>query len=286
MWDIAQGRAVIKKAGILYHPMIEAAASESQKLKRVLEGRGVVTWLNSAWEGSKASAQLKDTELVLSIGGDGTILRVANLVAARRIPILGINLGKLGFLTELTAAEVAAKLPVLLEGERWLDERAMLEAELRAAENEPLRTFSALNDVVVAREAVARLVQLEAKIDGQYLATYRADGVVVATATGSTAYSLAAGGPILHPQSKDFVLAPIMPHLCSAYSLVLPEKSTVQLRVSAVHHATLSIDGHINLPLASGAAVTVRHSQNTVRFLRMKPGASFYGRLEQRLKGK
>jgi NAD+ kinase len=138
----------------------------------------------------------------------------------------------------------------------------------------------------VARGAVARLIQVEASIDGQHLATYKADGVIVATATGSTGYSLAAGGPILYPQSEDFLLVPIAPHLSSAYALVLPAKTIVELRVKAILEATLSIDGHVNLPLSGGAIIRVKRSAKTTRFLRIHPENSFYRSLEEKLKGK
>jgi len=189
-------------------------------------------------------------------------------------------------MTELSADEAMEHLPALLAGEGWIDERTMLEAELAATDQEPPRIFHALNDVVVARGAMARLVRVEASIDGQYLATYKADGVIVATATGSTGYSLAASGPILYPQSKDFLLVPITPHLSLAYTLVLPTPTVVQLRITAAHQATLSIDGHINLPLADGAIITVKRSPNTTRFLRIHPENTFYRFLEQKLKGK
>ena len=139
---------------------------------------------------------------------------------------------------------------------------------------------------MVARGAIARVVYIEASIDGQHLTTYKADGVIVATATGSTGYSLAAGGPILHPRSKDFLLMPITPHLCSAYAMILPQAAIVRLRVTTVHQATLSIDGHINLPLLSGDIIMVKHSSNKARFLRIHSETSFYSSLEERLKGK
>jgi NAD+ kinase len=273
----------MKRVGILYHPMIEAAYSLAGKLEKFLASRGVSVWLCSAWEGEKARAQVNNTDLILSIGGDGTILRAAQAVVPHPIPITGINLGRLGFMTELSADEAIAKLPALLAGEGWIDERALLEAELSGEKSSP---FYALNDVVVARGAVARTVRIEASVDGEALTTYRGDGVIVATATGSTGYSLAAGGPILHPQAKEFLLLPILPHLSSAYTLVLPPTVVVTLRVSAAYQASLSIDGHINLPLSSGAMVTVKHSSITTRFLRIHPETSFYGSLEKRLKGK
>jgi NAD+ kinase len=271
----------MKKVGILYHPMIEAALTLAEELKDFMSARGISVWLCSAWEGEEAKSQVDGTELMLTVGGDGTILRAAQVAVPSQIPITGINLGRLGFMTELSAEEAKEMLPALLEGEGWLDERAMLEAEL-----EPSRTFYALNDVVVARGEVARVVYVEANIDGARLATYKADGVIVATATGSTGYSLAAGGPILHPQAKEFLLVPISPHLSPAYPLVLPVTSVVRLRLTTTHQAGLSVDGHINLPLESGAVITVKHSSDSGRFLRIHPEAAFYDSLEQKLKGK
>lgn len=270
----------MKKIGILYHPMNSAARGLAEELKAMLSADGVAAWLCSAWEGEQARAQLDGTDLVLSVGGDGTILRAAQVAVDSGTPITGINLGRLGFLTELGVGEVKDKLPELLAGKGWLDERAMLEASVDG------NTYYALNDVVVARGPVARVVHLEASVDGQPLTTYTADGVVVATATGSTGYSLSAGGPILHPAAREFLLLPIVPHLSLAYSLVLPEAAVVKLRLTTVHEATLSVDGHINLPLADGAAVTIKHSAKSSRFLRLRPPAAFYRFLEQKLKGK
>ena len=277
---------VVHRVGILYHPMIEAAYTLAKRLQEFLGSSGVSVWLCSAFEGEKARAQVNDTDLILSIGGDGTILRAAQAVVPGLTLITGINLGKLGFMTELSTDEVLDKLPDLLAGKGWIDERAMLEAELSLIDDETPRIFYALNDVVAARGAIARIVYIEASIDGEPLTTYKGDGVIVATATGSTGYSLAAGGPILHPQAKEFLLLPILPHLSSTYPVVLPSTAVVKLRITTAHQATLSIDGHINLPLNSGAIITVKHSSNTARFLRIHPETSFYSSLEQRLKGK
>jgi NAD+ kinase len=148
------------------------------------------------------------------------------------------------------------------------------------------RTFDALNDAVLARGEIARVIRVEASVDGQLLTTYKADGLIAATATGSTGYALAAGGPVLHPQSQDFLLVPVAPHLTAAYTAVLPGTAELRLRITAVHPATLSIDGHINLPLSGEDTVTVRRSPYTVRFLRIHLGASFFGSLEERLKGR
>jgi len=273
----------MKKIGILYHPMNDAARGMAEEVKTFLANRGIAVWLCSAWEAEKAKPNVSGTDLLLSIGGDGTILRAAQIAVGTKapVPITGINMGKLGFMTELGAAEAKEKLPALLEGKGWLDERAMLEAEIDGG-----TTYYALNDVVVARGAVARVVYIEAGIDGKKLTTYKADGVVVATATGSTGYSLSAGGPILHPRAKEYLLSPILPHLSLGYSLVLPSTAVVKLRIATAHEATLSIDGHINPPLADGAVITVRHSPTRARFLRIHPENAFYSSLEQKLKGK
>ena len=278
----------MNRVGILYHPMIEPAYKLAKELEAFLGASGVSVWLCSAWEGEMAKAQVNNTDLILSIGGDGTILRAAQAVVPSLTPITGINLGKLGFMTELNTDEALAKLPALMAGEGWIDERALLEAQLFPPDEEPkpASMFYALNDVVVARGAIARIVYVEAFINDEPLTTYKADGVIVATATGSTGYSLAAGGPVLHPQAKDFLLLPITPHLSSVYPLVLPSTVVVKLCINTTHQATLSIDGHINLPLSNGAVITVKHSSNTARFLRIHPESYFYSSLEQRLKGK
>ncbi len=278
----------MKRIGILYHPMKETAHDLAKKLEEFLGTKGLSVWVCSAWKEEKAKAQVKGTDLILSIGGDGTILRAAQAVVPSPTPITGINLGKLGFMTELSVDETIEKLPALLAGQGWIDERSLLEAELSPTDEgqESPRIFYALNDVVVARGAVARVIYVEASIDGEPLTTYKADGVIVATATGSTGYSLSAGGPILHPQAKESLLLPISPHLSADYTVVLPSTATVKLRLSTIQPATLSIDGHTNLPLSSGATITIRHSSNTIRFLRIHTETSFYSSLEQKLKGK
>ncbi len=278
----------MKRIGILYHPMKETAYALAKKLEEFLGAKGLYVWLCSAWEWEMAKAQVSGTDLILSIGGDGTILRAAQAAVPGPTAITGINLGKLGFMTELSVEEAMGKLPALLAGEGWIDERSMLEAELSPHDErqEPPRMFYALNDVVVARGAVARVIYVEANIDGELLTTYKGDGVIVATATGSTGYSLAASGPILHPQAKESLLLPILPHLSLAYTLVLPSTAIVKLCISTTHPASLSIDGHTNLPLSSGDTITVKRSSNMARFLRIHPETSFYSSLEQRLKGK
>jgi NAD+ kinase len=278
----------IKKIGILYHPMAEATYVKAQEVSKFLISRDVKNWICSAWETEKAIASLDGTDLLLTTGGDGTILRAARVALENQIPITGINMGTLGFLTELKADEALEQLPDLISGKGWMDERAMLEAQLIPDENKSSRpvVFYALNDVVLARGAIAKLIQIQASIDDKPMTVYRADGVILSTATGSTGYSLAAGGPILYPQSTDILLVPIVSHLSLDYRLVLPSTSIVKLQLVTTNQATLSIDGHMNIPLSNGAVVTIKSSAKKTRFLRLHQQNYYFNVLEEKLRGK
>jgi NAD+ kinase len=269
----------VKRIGILYHPLREKARDLSHRLEEFLSSQGVSSWRCSAWDEDKAKPQVAGTELILSIGGDGTILHSARIVAPLSVPILGINLGRLGFITEIDGEEVLSRLPSLLKGKGWIEERAMLEAQVAD------KSLHALNDVVL-HSVVVRLVNIEARIDGTLLTTYRADGVIVATATGSTSYSLASGGPILHPQSREIVLQPISCHLGLGHALILPPQSTVDLKLARREKVVLSIDGQVELPLSDGQNVRVKLSPHTARFLRIREPTYFYGSLREKLGGR
>jgi NAD+ kinase len=264
---------------------VDTTFVKAQELEGALKTRGVAAWICSAWEKEKIQAMLKGTDLLLTIGGDGTILRAVQAVIPKKTPITGINQGKLGFLTELDASEALKQLPTLLTGKGWLDERAMLQAELVTADGKT-RIFHALNDVVMARGEIARLIRIDVAIDGQPLTTYKTDAVIAATPTGSTGYALAARGPIMYPQSQDIILVPVAPHLSLPYPFILPGTAVITLRLNTYHAATLSIDGHINLPLADGDTVTVQRSPCAASFFRIRSKDSFYRSLEDKLKGK
>lgn len=268
----------MKRIAILYHPKIDAARDFAEETAKLLASMDVSTGMCSAWEEEAARAEVEGTDLVLSVGGDGTILRAARAVAPLSVPIVGINLGKLGFLTELTAAEARGRLPALVKGEGWIDERSMLRAELPGRD-----TLHALNDIVIARGVNPRVIYVDIAIDGTALTTYKADGVIVASATGSTGYSLAAGGPILYPQARDMVLNPIAPHPTFDNSLVLPSASVVELKVRADRQAVLSVDGQVDLMLESGDTVKVSLSPHVTRLLRLNPPTIFYSTLVRRL---
>ncbi len=275
----------MNRIGIFYHPLKDAACTLAKEVTGFLRERRLAVWLSSAWEWEKAYRQIEGTDLIISIGGDGTILRTAQAIMPRPIPIVGINLGRLGFMSELSVSEAKDKLPLLLDGGGHIDQRSILEAEIEISGTIEKKHYYALNDVVIARGGIARLINVSIVVDRIPLSALRADGVVIATATGCTGYALAAGGPILHPQSADILMLPLLPHLSFSHPLVLPANSVCKLTLERPTSGIISIDGHININMDCGDTVTVKHSKATVRFIRIH-NTSFYGTLEQRLKGK
>lgn len=269
-----------KKVGILFQPKIAAAEDLARQLAKVVGDLGVAVWVCSAWEEDRAREQAGETELVISLGGDGTILRAARVASPLSIPILGVNLGRLGFMTELRPDDALSRVPAFVKGEGWGEERAMLQAELVSSDMSP---FHALNDVVVGRGERCRLIRVKATVDGELVTTYKCDGLILATATGSTGYSLAAGGPMLHPRAREIMMQPIAAHLSLGTALVLSSEATVELEVRTTHQATLSIDGQIEVPLSDGAVVRVRRSPHITRLMRTQRSTLFYETLMQKL---
>jgi len=277
----------VKRFGIIYHPKIASAKSLAEQLSQFLTSLETTAWISSSWDEENIRDQLHETNLVLSIGGDGTILRVARAVTTQETPILGVNVGHLGFMTEFRAEDIVDNLPLVIKGEGWIEQHAMLEIDLfPASSGDPPESFYALNDIVVGRGAISRVVYIKTTIDSELLTTYKADGIIVSTATGSTGYSLAAGGPILHPQSEEILLNPIAAHLNAPYALVLPSTATIELEVRTDHQAMLSIDGQLNFKLQDGDKVRAKRSSRSAHFLRMHQPNFFYTALEERLKGK
>jgi NAD+ kinase len=270
----------VKRIGIIFNPRRQEAIDVSRKFQQLLSGKGITSWLCSAWEPEHAKGQLAGTDLLLSVGGDGTILRTARLCSQNAIPILGINQGRLGFMTELTEAEAIAKLPSLLNGDGWIEERSMLEINLPSHN----KTIHALNDVFIGRRSSARLVTIDCTVNSSTMAVYRADGVIVATASGSTGYSLAAGGPILHPETREIVITPVCPHFSFNKPAVVPADAIIELKVTTNHEAMTSIDSQIELQLNSGDQAIVKLSSCITRFLRFQPRNYFFASLESRLK--
>ncbi len=269
----------MRKVGVCVHPRWTQAQQLGQQLDKALQGRVPEVWLASAWDDEAARREMEGTDLLFCVGGDGCMLWAARAVIPHVIPILGINMGRLGFLAELGPQEALERLPEILEGGGRIEERTMLQAQVPAWG----QAFHALNDVVVGRASAGQPVYIDVSVDGRRLALYRADAVIVASATGSTAYSLSAGGPILHPESKELLLTPVAPHLAAARPLVLPPEATIDLRVSTEHPAVVSIDGQVDRPLNTGDSVSVCRSSYVARFLRFGEPCDYYGMLAERL---
>jgi NAD+ kinase len=224
---------------------------------------------------------LCDRELVIALGGDGTILSVARDVAGTGVPILGVNLGRVGFLAELTPDLVATNVPRIVAKDFWIERRAVLEAKW--FENGSSRTHLALNEVALARGSSTRAIRVEVAVDGLHYLTHTADGVIISTATGSTAYALAAGGPIMYPESRDMLVTPVAPHLNIGRSMILPGTSVVGLKLQGDREAMLSIDGQTECPFAIGDGVEVRMSEKDCLFARLGPRNYFFTLLGRQL---
>lgn len=220
----------------------------------------------------------KTTDLLIALGGDGTMLRAGHLCAPYQVPILGINLGKFGFLTEIKIDQWEKAFTRLLAQDYWLENRMMLRVEhFRGEEN--LGSWIVLNEAVISRGQIVRPVHLDARVDGRFLTTYVADGLIAATATGSTAYALAVGGPILAPELRNILLVPVAPHLSIDRAIVLAEGSSVSITIHTEHQAVISIDGHHPVDLKSEDIVNVRASSHTVQFVRIQDPGYFYRNL-------
>lgn len=273
----------IQVIGILYKEHNPGAVSMAKTLAETLRASGHEVWRASGRDPDHLDGRLDRTDLVVVLGGDGSIISAARACSPRGVPILGVNFGRVGFLTELEPGDVAESLPLYLDGSCWIDERSMLRAELETASG--ALTVNALNDVVVARGAEPHVIRIKLWIDGFDYNTTVADGVIVSTATGSTAYNLAAGGPILHPQVRSSVVTPISPHLVADRSLVLEPGAVIMLETQpGSDGAMLSADGQLNYPLEPGNRVRVFTSEHVTRFLRRRSPTAFYRVLTAKLR--
>ncbi len=272
----------LRKLGIVYQERYGDAAALGEVLLHRLRAEGCETWAVGAAHEREIDGRLADTDAVLVLGGDGTILSAARACAPLNVPLLGINCGRVGFLTELDPADVAEKLPLYLQGDYWVDERSMLYGEVTIGTTR--HQLLALNDIVLARGAQPRVVRVNIRVDAHDYGTVVADGVIVCTATGSTAYNLAAGGPVLHPQVRSPVVTPISPHLAAARSLVLEPRAAITLElVEGSGSAVLAADGQITLDISDGTQVYISANRHTTRFLRRRPPTYFYQVLASKL---
>ncbi len=301
LWSVCRGGCDPPKGGIA-HPVRIGLVINEEKLREEPEALSLVKEAIRVMEEAASvllnagSAKLlerpeigvppeevtKRADLLIVLGGDGTILRASRQAGPRGIPVLGVNVGGFGFLAEVGIRELKEVVPRLLKGDFALDERMMLEAVVERGE-ERIEGFLALNDMVVTKSGYARLLRLRTYINGEHLATYPADGLIVSTPTGSTAYSLSAGGPIVHPRVEVILVTPICPHMLHARSVVVSGNDTVTVEFGGgVEEAMLTVDGQEGFLLQGGDRVLIRRATPRAKLIRLHP-FRFYTLLRQKL---
>ena len=280
-----------KTVGILSRPRRAAVAEIVPQLLHWLSERGVTPVMDAETAGSlqrgdigKTRHQIvQEADLLLVLGGDGTILAASREAAPRGIPVLPVNLGGLGFLTSFTLDELYPALDDTLAGRATISERVLLLAE-RTHNGNVLSQQHVLNDAVVHKGTLARMIELELHIDGGFVCRYRADGLIVATPTGSTAYSLSAGGPIVHPAVESILITPICPHTLSDRPVVVRDTSKIELRLAHTSDSVfLTMDGQIGVPMQAGDAVRITRAEQRLKLIH-PPNKTYFEILRNKLK--
>ncbi len=272
----------VRCIGFYYHPRLAAAQALAEQAAEQLRGAVPHVWVSTPWDPQRSEAYLAQTDLLICIGGDGTVLRAARTASRHDVRILGVDMGRQAFLTELTPEQLDAHLPALLRGEFEVEERSMLEARPQGMLEDAQASLPALNDVILGRGSLGQPVYLNVRVNDDPIGVVRADAIVVASATGSTGYSLSAGGPILHPRARSVVLTPVAPHLAAAAPLVMPADAVIGLSLGQEHSGMLSVDGQRPYELAPGGGVEVRRSDAVARLIRFGE-RSFFAQLGKRL---
>lgn len=275
----------LKRVGVLAHPARPQTAPVAEYITKTLRERGLDVWVYTVWEEHDVSGQIAGTDIVIAIGGDGAMLRAGRVCARDRVPVLGVNMGHLGFLTEVQSlGEWDEILPLVLDRQYWIEQRMMIRATV-IRDSQALCAADALNDVVISRGAVMGIVRLDTFVDGSWTTTYTADALIIATATGSTAYALASGGPILPPELSNILIVPVAPHLSLDRPIVLPEGATVEVIVAddTRTETVLAVDGTTLAELHPGDQIRVQASDLVSRFVRLRERNYFYRSLLDRL---
>ncbi len=273
----------VTRIGFAYNPTSEDALELRERAAGWCRMHGVEQWAAPAGETADKLDELRRTDALVVLGGDGTFLRAAQSIAEVDVPIIGINLGKVGFLSMAEANELEALLEKLKAGSFVIRERMALTGQILQAGRTPDGTFTALNDIVVARGSLARVVRLDVSIDESHLATFVADGLVVASPTGSTGYSFSAGGPIVEPHSRNLVVTPIAGYLSAIRSIVVSPRQVVRARVTDAHEALVSIDGREDRRIAVGDVVEVRAMERPMRFIEPAGALPFWDLLRTKV---
>jgi NAD+ kinase len=280
----------LEKVAIVAKLHAKEASSVVRTLSRWLGERGIEAVLEASLVASRRGntgftldTLPRDVSLVAVLGGDGTLLSVARAMGAKQIPILGVNLGSLGFLTDVALQHLYQTLESVLSGEATIDSRMMLQAELLRKE-ETLTSEVVLNDVVITKGAIARIIEVGVEIDQQFVANVRADGLIVSTPTGSTAYSLAAGGPILHPNLDAIILTPICPHTLTQRPVVVSNEAKIELTLRGnSEEVYVTFDGQSSNPMQPGDLIRVRQSRHQVKLV-SPPGKNYFQVLRHKLR--
>jgi NAD+ kinase len=264
-----------KRPVVVSYPKMPEAVAEAALIVKFLKEKGFNAPQGSLYdEDLRRRVKSGEFDMLIAVGGDGTMLRAGHLCAPSGVPILGINLGRLGFLIQIERDEWHPMLERLFNGEAWIENRMMLQAEhVRAGE--VLGRWHALNEAVVSRGQNLRPVRLAASVDGRVLTTYVCDGLIASTPTGSTAYALAAGGPILPPDLRNILIVPIAPHLSVDRAVVLAEGSSVSIIMKS-ENAVFSVDGQSPMPLAEDDHMDVRAAEYAAQFVRFGDPGYFY----------
>ncbi|HWQ84954.1 MAG TPA: NAD(+)/NADH kinase [Anaerolineales bacterium] len=271
-----QAQASIQQIAIATPPQMPATLDVAQQVNTCLVETGFRTI--TGYLHDETLRQLVtdgEIDLLIAVGGDGTMLRAGHLCGPAKVPILGINMGRFGFLIEVQVDQWRKLIPRLKSGEYWLEQRMML-AVAHWRDHSLLGNWDALNEVAVGRSEYLRPVHLSAYLDGRFLTTYVADALIASTATGSTAYALAAGGPILPPELRNILLVPVAPHLSVERAIVLAEGSTIGITVISEHEASCSVDGQPPMTVLKGDRIEARASEHTVQFVRFQDPGYFY----------
>jgi NAD+ kinase len=269
----------IKRIAIFGHQKLPDIEKESVAIAEFLNEKGIETQHGYLYDETiYRKVKQGEFDLLIALGGDGTMLRAGHLGGPSDVPVLGINLGRFGFLTEIARDQWKGFLERMLAGEYWLEKRMMLCAEQWRADA-LLGKWDVLNEVVVSRGQIIRPVHITARVDGRYLTTYVADALIAATPTGSTAYALAAGGPILAPELRNILLVPVAPHLSLDRAIVLAEGSSVSISTEVNHQAVFSVDGQVPVGLTDDDRVNVYASPYVVKFIRFQDPGYFYRNL-------
>jgi len=267
----------VKRIGFAYNPTSDAAVELRERAASWAEAHGIAEWSSPAADHDALHRELPGTDVLVVLGGDGTFLRAAHAVIEDDVPLLGINVGKVGFLSKVEANDIEPVLAKLVDGRYEIEPRMALEGRiLRGGTQSSGERLLALNDVVVARGSLARVVRLDTSIDGTHLASFIADGLVVASPTGSTGYSFSAGGPILGPTARNLVVTPIAGYLTTIRSVVVGPTAIVRCRVVDAHEALVSVDGREDIPLAVGDVVEVRAIERPVRLVEPEGSLPFW----------